>query len=130
MVPQDIYSGLLAKEQQTFPPLIGQLANLDQELQKIMSDPSLSTDAKYQLYQKTFSRYQNLKNQQFPNAAAPILNQPVQTQTNTQIPKDAILDSLPKPSRRKGKILIDHLDRQSNTIQWLPSGELKNNPAM
>ena len=125
MVPQDVYSGLLTKEQQTFSPIVGQLANLDQELQKIMSDPSLSTDAKYQLYQQTFSRYQHLKHQQFPTAPAPVISQPVQTQTNPQIPKDAILDSLPKPSRRKGKILIDHLNRQSNAIQWLPSGELK-----
>ena len=124
MIPQNVYSGLITKEQQTYSPLIGQLANLDQEMQTIMSNPNLSTDEKYQLYQQTFSRYQHLKNQQFPRENHPIKitskPQPVNIEENT------LLAGLPKNVRTKGKLLIQHLKRHNQSIEWLPNGQLKN----
>ena len=134
MVPQEIYSGLLSKENQSFPPLVGQLANLDQQLSSIISNPSLSTDAKYQLYQQTFSRYQHLKNQQFPlnrnninNSAgavdiSTIPKIPLSTQTDYEIDETGIVSGLPKTVRRKGKILLDHLKKQN--LQFTSTGEL------
>jgi hypothetical protein len=139
MVPQDIYSGLLAKENQTYSPLVGQLANLDHELNSIMTNPNLSSDMKYQLYQQTFNRYQHLKNQQFPRSnqfpttvvdtstsalpktsAAAVIG----TQTNLEIDESSLISGLPKTVRRKGKILLDHIRKQQPEFNFTPSGEL------
>ena len=129
MVPQEIYSGLMAKENQTYPPLVGHLANLDQELNAIMANPNISTDTKYQLYQQVFSRYQHLKNQQFPNLISsqnigPELKVPMGTQTDYQIDENSLIASLPKTVRRKGKILVDHLMKRQGDFKWTPDGQL------
>ena len=127
MVPHDLYSGLMSKQEQTFSPLVGQLANLDQEMHEILSNPSLTPNAKYQMYQQVFSRYQHLKNQQFPTKAP--MN-PVQVTTQTlepepqKIDEDYIVSSLPKTARRRGRILLEHMKKRNNQFQFLPSGEI------
>ena len=128
MVPHDVYSGIMSKQEQTYSPLIGQLSNLDQEIQSILSNPNLSTDAKYQLYQQVFGRYQHLKQQQFPvqqfqTVPDVKIASGIQTE-DLPIVEQNLIDGLPKPIRRKGKMLLNHL-QANKSISWKPSGELK-----
>ena len=117
MVPQDAYSSLISLQKQTYSPAINQMSNLDQDLQQILANPNLSTDAKYQQYASTFGRYQHLQQEHFkPPIELPAMPLPIED--------NRLIDSLPKPARRKAKILLDHLKDNPKHIQWLPSGEL------
>ena len=128
MVPQDIYSNLISKQEQTYSPLVGQLSNLDQELTSIMGNPNLSTDAKYNLYQQTFTRFQHLKNRQFPQPEMTIAQGnavPLMAPVKNEFPAapQDLLDGLPKTVRGKGRLLLNHL-KNNQDIQWLPNGQL------
>ena len=127
MVPQDTYSSLLSQQKQTYSPAIGQLSNLDQELQSVLSNPNLSTDEKYHQYQNVFGRYQNIRHQQFypkPAAAQPI--QPPVDATPFLLPvqESNLINGLPKQTRRKGQLLLGHLKHNKDKFQWMDSGEL------
>ncbi len=61
MFPQDAYTNLLSQQKQLYSPVVNQLSSLDQELQAILADPNLSSDAKYHRYMNVFGRYQNFK---------------------------------------------------------------------
>ena len=126
MVPQDTYSGLLAQQKQTYSPAIGQLSNLDQELQNVLSNPNLSTDEKYHHYQNVFGRYQNLKHQQFYHKPATNPVQPAVDTTPYLLPvqEPHLIHGLPKQTRRKGQLLLEHLKRNKDHFQWMDSGEL------
>ncbi len=54
MVPQDAYSSLMSQQKQLYSPVVNQLSNLDQELQSILTNPNLSSDAKYYQYMNVF----------------------------------------------------------------------------
>jgi len=129
MVPEDAYSGLISQQQQLMPPVAMQLSNLDSELKSILTNPSLNVDQKYDQYYKTFNRYGSLQGRQLPSReATPLLPPPkfVEKGTNTgamPISGNALLDSLPKLSRRRGKILLDHM-QQKKDIKWTDTGEL------
>ena len=122
MVPQDTYSSLLSQQKQTYSPTIGQLSNLDQELQNVLSNPNLSTDEKYHHYQNVFGRYQNLKQQQFYTKPTPPAVDP--TPYLLPVGDSNLLGGLPKQTRRKGLLLVDHLKKNKEKFQWMDSGEL------
>ncbi len=135
MVPQDAYSNLMSQQKQVYPPVVNQMANLDQELQSIISNPNLSVDNKYHQYMNVFGRYQQLKSQYFQPSPIP-QQQPAKTLANTDVqtignyvsvpPVDEkhLLDSLPKTVRRRGKILLDHIKENNQDFNWKDSGEL------
>ena len=125
MVPHDVYSGLMSKQEQTYTPLVGQLSSLDQELQAILSNPNLSTDAKHQMYLQTFGRYQHLKQRQFPSTPSAItVHQQTEAVDPLPVSESQLIDSLPKPARRRGRILLNHL-KANSSIRWQSNGELK-----
>ncbi|MCP4345346.1 MAG: hypothetical protein GY795_07450 [Desulfobacterales bacterium] len=131
MVPQDAYSGLLSQQKQMYSPVVNQLSNLDQELQAIVSNPNIASDAKYHQYRQLFGRYQLLRNQQFPQSVPNFTKTSTDVQTYNDFPvrglpieERRLIDTLPKPSRRKGKILLDHIRQNDESFQWLDSGEL------
>ncbi len=131
MVPQDAYSSLLSQQKQMYSPVVNQLSNLDQELQSIMSNPNIPSDVKYHHYRQVFGRYQQLRNQQFPQMPPNVTKMSTDVQTYNdfpakQLPIDErhLIETLPKPSRRKAKILLDHLRQNEQSFQWLDSGEL------
>ena len=132
MVPQDAYSSLISQQKQLYSPVVNQLANLDNDLQSIMSNPNMSADAKYHQYMNTFNRYQQLRKEQFPVQRNPTFHQiSTEIQTAEDIPmmdfpveERRIIDSLPKPVRRKGKILLEHMKDKKEHFNWLNSGEL------
>jgi len=133
MVPHDAYSSLMAQQKQLYSPVVNQLANMDQDLQSIISNPGLSSDAKYHQYMQVFGRFQQLKNQQFQHPPSTPATRVVSTdvQTTDDIPiihlpieERRLIETLPKPVRRKGKLLLDHLKDHHKSFQWLQSGEL------
>ncbi len=132
MVPQDAYSSLISQQKQMYSPVVNQLSNLDQELQSIISNPNLPTDAKYHQYMNVFGRYQTLKGQQAKQdniqtrpEPTPVIHGDLQV-VPRQIPIDEqrLIDSLPKTVQRKGKLLLDHVKADPEHFQWLKSGEL------
>ncbi len=129
MVPQDAYSNLMSQQKQLYSPVVNQLSNLDQELQTILSNPSLSEDAKYHQYMNVFGRYQNLKSQQM-NTVHTVPIKPVETEmgniplTPLPIREKQLIESLPMNVRRKGRILLDHIKSDPGRFKWLKSGEL------
>ena len=116
MVPQDAYSSLVSQQKQLYPPVIGQLSNLDQELQTILTNPNLSTDAKYHQYMNVFGRYQKLKQGPEP----PQLQAP----PPPPIEERNIVSNLPKAVQRKGKILMDHIRANPEVFTFQKTGEL------
>ncbi len=135
MVPQDAYSSLMSQQKQLYSPVVNQLSNLDQELQSVLTNPNLSSDAKYYQYMNAFGRYQNLrqtKQQQPANIqTADVKTLETDTQTGDDLPFVALpveerrlIDSLPKPVRWKGKILLDYIKGDPQNFQWLKSVEL------
>jgi hypothetical protein len=131
MVPQDAYSSLMSQQKQMYSPVVNQLSNLDQELQSIMSNQNIPSDAKYHHYRQVFGRYQQLRNQQFPQSTPNFTKMSTDTQTfndfaakGLPIDERHLIETLPKPSRRKAKILLDHLKQNDRSFQWLDSGEL------
>jgi hypothetical protein len=118
MVPQDTYSSLMSQQKQIYSPVVGQLSNLDQELQSILNNPNLSTDAKYHQYMSVFGRFQSMKAQQFPT---PVI---VPEPTIFPVDEHRLIDSLPKNVRRTGRLLMEHLKENKDQIKWLKSGEL------
>ena len=131
MVPQDAYSSLLSQQKQMYSPVVNQLSNLDQELQSIMSNPNIPSDVKYHHYRQGFGRYQQLRNQQFQQTPQNVTKMSTDVQTYDDFPAKGLpiderhlIETLPKPSRRKAKILLDHLKQNNRSFQWLDSGEL------
>ncbi len=126
MVPQDAYSNLMSQQKQLYSPVVNQLSNLDQELQTILANPSLSEDAKYHQYMNVFGRYQNLKSQQMNTIhMAPI--KPVQPEippVELPVTEKQLIDSLPFNVRRKGKMLLNHIKSDPDHFKWQKSGEL------
>ena len=116
MVPQDAYSSLVSQQKQLYPPVIGQLSNLDQELQSILANPNLSTDAKYHQYMNVFGRYQKLRQPTEPLPPPP--PPPPQIETRN------IVSNLPKAVQRKGKILMDHIQANPESFTFQKTGEL------
>ena len=131
-IPYDKYNRLINAEQQIIPPVVNQLSDLDLELQAVLANPNIPSELKYHQYQSLFNRYQNLRNQQFrPPTAAPTAAKTSVETTTVDIPNDklpiedkALLDSLPKSSRGKARILLNHLKGHLDSIQWLNNGEL------
>jgi len=62
-IPYNMYNRLLAAEQQMIPPVVNQMADLDQDMKSILSNPNISSDAKYHQYMQIFNRHRNLKDQ-------------------------------------------------------------------
>ncbi|MCP4336224.1 MAG: hypothetical protein GY679_00015 [Mycoplasma sp.] len=96
-----------------------------------MSNPNIPSDAKYHHYRQVFGRYQQLRNQQFPQSTPNFAKMSTEAQTYNDfhargLPIDErhLIETLPKPSRRKGKILLDHMKQNDQSFQWLDSGEL------
>ena len=137
MVPEDAYSSLISQQQQLMPPVAMQLSNLDTELKSILNNPSLTVDEKYDRYYRTFNRYNQLHGRQFntpPPAPEPIPQKTTVVEkaksaekatstTGVPVSEQALLDSLPKIARRRGKLLLEHLKRKQE-IQWSDKGEL------
>ncbi len=98
------------------------------------TNPNLSSDAKYYQYISVFGRYQNLRQtkQQPANIqTADVKTLETDTQTGDDLPivtlpveERRLIGSLPKPVRRKGRILLDHIKADPQNFQWLKSGEL------
>lgn len=133
MVPQDAYSGLLSQQKQVYSPVVNQLANLDNELQAIISNPNIPSDIKYHQYMNAFNRYQHLQKQKFlpemTTRNVPQISTEIQTGDDiptADLPLDEkyLIGNLPKTVRRKGKILLDHLRNKKGLFNWLESGEL------
>ena len=131
MVPQETYSSLMSQQKQSFPPVVQQMSNLDQELQTILSNPNLSPELKYHQYKQVFNRYQQLRSDHFQSKPyVPMVATDIQT--GNDIPTEKIpieterrlIERLPKNVRPKGKILLDHVKDNSQTFNWLESGEL------
>ncbi len=128
MVPQDAYSSLMSQQKQLYSPVVNQLSNLDQELQSILTNPILSSDAKYYQYMNVFGRYQNLrqtKQQPVNIQTADVKTLETDTQTGDDLPfvtlpveERRLIGSLPKPVRRKGRILLDHIKSDPQIFQW------------
>ena len=126
MVPEDAYSSLVNQQQQLMPPVAMQLSNLDTEMKSILNNPNLSTDQKYDRYFRTFNRYSQLQGRQFYPPSNPLPEEPIVEQgpkTNGFPILDAVVDSLPRVARTRGKLLTHHL-KQKKEIQWSDKGEL------
>ncbi|MCP5101394.1 MAG: hypothetical protein GY943_38095 [Chloroflexi bacterium] len=90
------------------------------------TNPNLSSDAMYYQYMCMFGRYQNLR--QSKQQPANIQTADVKTletdmQTGDDLPivtllveERRLIDSLPKPVRWKGKILLDHISKAIHKI--------------
>ncbi len=130
MVPQDAYTNLLSQQKQLYSPVVNQLSSLDQELQAILADPNLSSDAKYHRYMAVFGRYQNFKSQQMKNATVQMPVAPMQPEMDVPPPADLpireqqLIGSLPFNVRRKGKMLLNHIKSDPDHFKWQKSGEL------
>jgi len=128
MVPEDAYTNLLSQQKQLYSPVVNQLSNLDQELQAVMADPNMSSDAKYHKYMNVFGRYQTLRNQQFKPTAIPAIQQQQQLETTPLTlsidSERGLIDGLPLTVRRKGKLLLDHIKRIPEQFQFKKSGEI------
>ena len=124
MVPQDAYSSLMSQQKQLFSPVITQLSNLDQELQSIISNPNLPTDAKYHKYMNVFNRYQALK-QDSTKQEAPHPKSDIQMNLEV-LPVDPkkIVDGLPKTAKNRGNLLMQHIKDNPENFQFQKTGEL------
>lgn len=140
MVPEDAYSNLIYKQQQLIPPVVTQLSNLDQDMKEILESPNLTVDEKYNRYYKTFSRYGQLQNTVFPTPQIPApavpppqpdlqqQQQPAPPAAEVPVVEKNLLDSLPKTSRKKGRMLLEHFKHKKD-IRWADTGELVINGA-
>ena len=117
MVLQDAYSSFVCQQKQLYSPVIGQLSNLDQELQSILANPNLSTDAKYHQYMNVFGRYQKLRQPTEPLPPPPPPPPPPIEERN-------IVSNLPKAVQRKGKILMAHIRANPESFTFQKTGEL------
>ena len=135
MVPQDAYSSLMSQQKQLYSPLVTQLSNLDQELQSILTNPSIDSDGKYHQYMNVFKRYQSLQHQQAhpsqpPFPPPPLVQKPAAADTVEDQPhlqaefERRIVDGLPRQVRRKGKLLFRHMRDDPQRFNFLKSGEL------
>ncbi len=136
MVPQDAYSSLMSQQKQLYSPVVNQLSNLDQELQAILTNPSLSADVKYHQYMNVFNRYQSLRHQQIQQSLPPPPPPPAPRQQRPDVDDlppsplirpelaERIVNELPKQVRRKGQLLLEHMKDDRQRFNFLPSGEL------
>lgn len=112
MVPQQAMMDPL-RYQEPAAPLLHQLATLDQQMRTILDDNIMSPEEKMQKYTHTLHRYQGLRSRQL-EPYTPAVHIP-------KLPEDEIMDSIPKQSKNKAKILIQHLKKHPE-IKWTDDG--------
>jgi hypothetical protein len=103
------------RNQEPGAPRLNQLATLDQQMQAILNDTSLSPNERLSKYQQTFQRYQTMQNTQVQQ------HQPILAPT---IPDEEILATIPKQAKNKARMLLDHVQKHTDIIKWAPDGRL------
>jgi hypothetical protein len=103
------------RNQEPGAPRLNQLATLDQQMQAILNDTSLSPDERLHKYQQTFQRYQTMQNTQVQQP------QPILAPT---IPNEVILATIPKQAKNKARMLLNHIEKHADNIKWAPDGRL------
>ena len=85
LVPETAYSQMIVQKQEQTDPLIFQLGRLNEQLNTILNDQTISTEAKYLKYNNVLTRYLNLKSQQdFPSKKS--VEEPTEVVTKTVAP--------------------------------------------
>ena len=143
LVPESAYSTLLSAKIEETSPLIFELTRLDEQLEKVLRDPTLAPDVKYIKYEQLLRRHKQLKWQQSkpdlgtraesppPPAtvnvstnvtASPLQQQQEQQQQLRQLDPN-ILRTLPATYYHAGKMLVDAIEKD-DTIQWDNNNQL------
>ena len=120
MVPQDTYTSLLSKHQDIVQPLVNKIINADDQLESLLNDPTIPADVKIQKYEQLFHRRQQMKKEQ---------EKPMEIQLNEKTASAAIvpqniIDTLPHNARTFAKVLLEHISRHRNKINWDEKGQL------
>jgi hypothetical protein len=149
LVPESAYSTLLSSKIEEISPLIFELTRLDEQLEKILRDPTLAPDVKYIKYEQLLRRHKQLKWQQNKpdlsarsesppppapvnvpaNVVAPPLQQQLQQQQQQQQQQQVrqldpnILSTLPATYLRAGQMLVDAIEKD-DIIQWDNNNQL------
>lgn len=121
MVPQDTYSRLVTQQQ--MQPAVAQLTNLDEHMQQILSNPNISVDVKYNMYEQALRRYRVLNEQQQQPMKVEMVQPEVQPVVQPEITDFNIVDALPKSAKLKGRLLLNHI-KQAPGIKVSEHGEL------
>lgn len=110
----------MQRSQQT--PLMTQISSLDDEMQKILKDLSLTPDVKFKLYNQVLHKYSTLMQEQ---------NKPIQVEiketkpavTKNEYVLEKVKKNLPKGKLDAGTRLANFLTN-SNSISWNDKNEL------
>ena len=116
MVPETVYNGLLAQQQQQLPS-VAQMVKLDQQMQNTLSDPMLNADKKMGDYTNVHRRYMKLQGD--------VLSQltPMEKEEPT-LPENEILTSVPKREKNKVQLLLNHMKKNPAKFQVSKKNEL------
>lgn len=110
LVPQQLLSMLMAQQQ--LNPAVGQLTNLDQNMQNVLNTSNLPSDLKHKQYSQMMHRYQLMRDQEL-NKSFPVDVSRTEP-SRPMIPADEIIESLPKNYKNKGRLLLSHIKRTND----------------
>ena len=102
------------------PPVKAQLNELDSEMKNIL-DSTLPSDAKFKLYNHILHQH---------GAVSEEMKKPMKVEIKTEQPavgkfsRDAALVGLPKTSMNSARLLAEHVEKNSDDIQFSDKGEL------
>lgn len=111
LVPENVYK-------QMVPPNVTNMANLDQQMDNVLSDSSIPPDVKAAQHNQLARRYRFLQDQMFQEKP--------KKEENFQVHNDSIIESLPRNLRNKGKLLINHMKNNPDQFRFTVKGELLN----
>ena len=137
LVPQDFVSQQEQHQIVRTNPLVKRLSELDLEMNKILSLKDFSDDEKLKLYNQVLQRYLEFDTQRKEKHPIPVKvipdvkankmqdieAKPSSTQKQTTIESE-IIESVPKVSRNKAKLLVNKLRQNQDIVYWNDRGEL------
>ena len=122
----------LARPTYPTPNTVKAMNSLDQDMDIILRNTTLSDEAKVQRYQHVLERYLTFHDQYqqgqrptrtTPTPAAPTTTTPAKTPPSNRLEEAAILESIPPTLRRKATLLLQRV-KQSDALGWNDRGEL------
>lgn len=140
LVPENYLSNMQQQQQQQYRnvqanPLVRSLTDLDAEMNSILARQDITDDEKLKLYNQVLNKYLEYDRQRKEKNPLPVKvigsidekekpnNSKFKNEKTIEI-EDEIIDSVPKNSKSKARLLINRLKRNSDVMFWNDRGEL------
>lgn len=118
MIPENRYNAL-TNQQHLLPPVAGQMAELDREMQQILVDQSVSPEQRLAMYQRALKQYSTVRDNAFNQSI--YVRQPEEVSQKSSeaaaatptkgmvFPAASIMETMPKTLAKKAAILLEHI---------------------